>query len=690
MGVPGERIMLVRGDLSLDQGVSVGSGTLIGPTLVLTAAHVVFDDDGSPLTSLRVGPPEETLVAARVVWPKTYREQSSSRDRDAALIEITDTNWVPPAMGLVRWGRLTGRAAGVDCEATGFPRVLRDPNGTRDADQVKGTINPGSRRVAGRYDLHVTSSVPTLPTSQRTPSVWSGMSGAGVFSNGILIGIIVIDEPDYPANRLSAFPVHSLALDADFDNIFQRITGTKKRIEVCSVELDPILSSTWPRRARRRSPASLLRADAEVVAFRSRDTDVLLTDWCKRTDELDFRLLVGPGGQGKTRLARELIHLQAAEGWVAGFLAPDPPENPHDINGIIDSAVPLLLIIDYAETRSRQLKRLLDLLDGASEVGKVRILLLARSAGQWWNNLRLRYNHPLENAQVRTLAALDSDLNLRREAFDRAIDSFAYSLADFGDDVDWQEFANLVDYPDDLDADRYGSPLTLQMTALIHLLGRNDSRDLGQDATGISPSSLEDQILAHEQKYWEDTATDHGIELHEITLSAVVAATAFLGASGAEDALRTLARLPGIRDQPEDRRVAVNSWLHDLYPATADQHWGPLQPDRIGERHIMLQFANNPELLGLLLAGASDEQTFRALTLLHRALPQRPDVARQLRSILERDRERLEPIAITVAKLANDRSLSILQGVGEIYSMVNIDDRRVIWDQWLGPKGVMG
>ena len=76
----------------------------------------------------------------------------------------------------------------------------------------------------------------------------------------------------------------------------------------------------------------LLRADAEAVRFYGRDTQLTeLTRWC--TDpgqDVGVRLLVGPGGRGKTRLARRLVAdlrgrpwpgRDAGRAWVAGFLA---------------------------------------------------------------------------------------------------------------------------------------------------------------------------------------------------------------------------------------------------------------------------------------------------------------------------------------------------------------------------------
>ena len=210
-GVPPERVMLIRADLPGEEGVSVGSGTLIKPRLILTAAHVVFDDGGNPLDSTRAGPPEAVqLYAARVVWPASFRTGSGPGELDVALLEITDPDWQPPRISSARLGHLTCRGTGVSCEATGFPRVLRDPNGTRDSDQVSGTVNPGSRRIVGRYDIHVTSTTPDLPTNPRAPSAWSGMSGAGLFSSGLLVGVVIIDEPEYQSKRLSAVPVPDL------------------------------------------------------------------------------------------------------------------------------------------------------------------------------------------------------------------------------------------------------------------------------------------------------------------------------------------------------------------------------------------------------------------------------------------------------------------------------------------------
>jgi hypothetical protein len=174
VGAPPERVLLLRANLPDGKSVSVGSGTLIAPRLVLTAAHVVFDQQsGRPLVDVVAGPAEwGRLPAARVVWPNAYAHREDPAALDVALVEVTDPDWQPPLNGPVRWGRLTGRSPGVDCEATGFPRVLRDPDNTRESDQISGTINPGTGSITGRHDLTVTSAAPATGTDRQI-SPWS-------------------------------------------------------------------------------------------------------------------------------------------------------------------------------------------------------------------------------------------------------------------------------------------------------------------------------------------------------------------------------------------------------------------------------------------------------------------------------------------------------------------------------------
>ena len=54
---------------------------------------------------------------------------------------------------------------------------------------------------------------------------------------------------------------------------------------------------------------------------------------------------------------------------------------------LADTDAPLLLVVDYAETRTEQLRQLLPLLWNADTSDPMRVLLLARAAGDWWAGL---------------------------------------------------------------------------------------------------------------------------------------------------------------------------------------------------------------------------------------------------------------------------------------------------------------
>ena len=404
-GPADQRVLLLRTPLAEDD-YQVGTGTLIGERLALTAAHVVFGDDGAPLDGIRIGPVIDTgpsdwsgLLNAVVIWPRHYAPSPRAGPvLDLALVEITDPAWEQPK-GLseqVRLGVLTSRASGITADTIGYPRVLRDENGMRVADHVSATINPGVARHVRRYDLNITSSYSSEAGG------WGGLSGAGVFVNGLLTAVIVIDAAGFGHSRLFAIPIDRLLQVAEARKILSD-HGFECRIQ--SAELAGLIP-LWRPGERYRSPAALLRPEARIVGLFGRDTVIKqLTDWCADTRHLvDIALITGPGGQGKTRLAQELVRDHEKYGWVTGFLRSDPADAGHsvyDLSPIADTAshVPgILLVADYAETRRGQLSRLLTLLAEAADLARVRLLLLARSPGEWWNELQDRHPGILEHA----------------------------------------------------------------------------------------------------------------------------------------------------------------------------------------------------------------------------------------------------------------------------------------------------
>ena len=139
-----------------------------------------------------------------------------------------------------------------------------------------------------------------------------------------------------------------------------------------------------PERVFRQSPAGLLDPGRQVVDFLGRPEELeALVAWCEDDDASPLRLVTGPGGVGKTRLAVEVSRQLAAVGWRCERVGDGQEARAVEaLRAATRSRT--LLVVDYAEARSG-LSELLSAL--ASDSSGIRVLLLARSAGDWWNQL---------------------------------------------------------------------------------------------------------------------------------------------------------------------------------------------------------------------------------------------------------------------------------------------------------------
>ncbi|MFF4779097.1 tetratricopeptide repeat protein [Microtetraspora fusca] len=422
--------------------------------------------------------------------------------------------------------------------------------------------------------------------------------------------MITEDPPSFESRRLVVEPVTRLWLDPGF----VEVAGHGRAVEAVGLATE---SATPPIP----SPAFLLRADVHVVRFRSRVEELSrLAAWCHGPG-FGVRLMTGPGGQGKTRLARELglrLAMAPGEGWVVKWW-----EAGDSVAALDGLNRPTLLVVDYAETRPNMVQELVLAALSESVHAPIRLLLLARSAGDWWRRLSedsARLEMALYGALIEELTPLEDGIAGREAAFAEALTDLSAALTRMGldhtqpDDVSWP----------DLRAERFarsGAALTLQMEALARLLD-------GQQGAG---PPAEEVILTHERRYWRQSAKEHRVDLSDRSLQRAVAAAALCGADAEPEALTLLAQVRGLRDQSEDGRIRTALWLRDLYPPThtgvsrspvqplEGAFWGSLQPDRLAEYLISGVVAELPSFLVDLLKATSSEQDYRALTVLSRA-----------------------------------------------------------------------
>jgi TIR domain len=185
----------------------LGSGYFVNHRLVLTAGFLVRESDGEKTDRVLVrqlGTKE--WIAARLVW--------ASKDRNMALLEhdalSIESSDVP------EFGEITGTNP-IHCTAVGFPEFKKRPDRGRDAEQIFGNILPLSRTESGLFDIDLTTS---FPSSNPAGSPWAGMSGAAVFVDDYLVGIIVID-PGRVERRLVAAAVAPFITDSGFTNLLK-------------------------------------------------------------------------------------------------------------------------------------------------------------------------------------------------------------------------------------------------------------------------------------------------------------------------------------------------------------------------------------------------------------------------------------------------------------------------------------
>ena len=166
-------------------------------------------------------------------------------------------------------------------------------------------------------------------------------------------------------------------------------------------------------------------------------------------------LVTGGGGSGKTRLGREACVQMLVAGWDAG-LADDQRRDGTPTDRL---QRPTLLVVDDADLRTGLISALVGYLRWDDAGPPVRLLLLARAAGAWWD--RLVRQQELDGAYT----VLDLDRHPvppadRAEHFRRASTAFA-AYRDPG--------APPADPPPPagLDDPAYAEPLLIHIAALL-------------------------------------------------------------------------------------------------------------------------------------------------------------------------------------------------------------------------------
>ena len=472
----------------------------------------------------------------------------------------------------------------------------------------------------------------------RVPALSAALVVVALTVTGVGVGLVFHGSA---GALVGAVPGALAAVVAGFVPVFSEAGKQRRLASAKLVEERDAARAAWEALGEPRfegidsGPAALLRPDLAVVEFTGRVTELEeLRAWCASELARSVRVLTGAGGVGKTRLALEVADEWGARGDEWRLLDAGAEGDAVAVAREVTSG-PVLLIIDYAETRNELEKLLRAVL---SDPGPVRVLLLARSLGEWWD--RLTEGAPpavarlLNEASPKDLEAPVAGDVSDAELVAAAVPYFARALGRaIPDHIELELPSNHVPV------------LVLHAAALLAVL-RSSTEPAGQLRMVVADGVL-DELLEHEARYWRRTARATGLPDDGPVLKPVVAAAALLGAADLAEATELVARVPELAASPllELRKWA--RWLYSLYPG--HRRLGSLQPDLLAETHVIGQLAADPDLAKACLCNLSEEQAVHALTVLGRAWGHREDAAAVIAAALGQDLTHLALPAAVVA-----------------------------------------
>lgn len=635
----------------------LGSGFFAAPGQVLTCAHVAAKGGAGPLT-VRWGGTEHTAIHTQLIPPQSDPGRRTYDPPDLALITVDEQPGQPFA-----WLADRDPDADADVLCLGFSEATTKAGVATDSIKLQVAAGSGGgfiRVQQGEIPLGMSGSLALDIGTKRVCGVVKTSRDTEAPRGGWIIPVSVI------AGHLGAVIEKNAAGHGP--------TSPWRQLATRHAEFERRLFNSRPGAAGPRGnvpPSWWLDPRHRATRFQDRPELESLLAWACDEDPATpvARLLTGEGGSGKTRLAVELAGRLAVRGWVAGLLtADDLPRLPliaEALHEILAYGHRVLIALDYPEGMGDGLTRFLARLplpDEGHGGGMVRVLLLARFGGGWWDTLHpagdIKYLIDREPVQLTPLCP-DPDAAACR--FGEALQD--YRLKILGPGAAGTVASARVVPPALTEAARqHATAIRLHALALVSALHEREHGVLPDgEAAWADPL---DALVNHERRHWAEAGRVLSCTRDTGWAGRILLVPTLLAVYRSEEGKAAIARIPGFAGCFPGEAPEAAALLRDLYPpdeSASLRWWSPLPLDRLGETlltAVLKDFTEDDDAaayMKALLLSVSLPEAIQGLTVLTRLgagaetpEPLRATIGRCLDMLTAADGSRLLP-ALLVA-----------------------------------------
>lgn len=339
-------------------------------------------------------------------------------------------------------------------------------------------------------------------------------------------------------------------------------------------EKDPlsIPKRTWD--ANFSPPGALLRAEFGIVPFYGRMAELeTLGTWLNDSAPVGVMLVTGRGGSGKTRLAIETCLFAEKQDFHAGFFSFSAAAFSY-LQLFQSQREPTLVVIDYAETQRADLPKILEAMISAGQNGHppLRLLLLARGAGDWWTELKTAHSEVNELLQSGAtnrlrLGSVTKDEEETRITYQQALKAFS------------DELNSSHDIKDD-------EPTIVASREILVTHAKALLKVLGEAETPNDEFQVFEFLLNRERRFWHRQLAARRVDTAFLPVfeKMVAGITLQQGLSDMDHLDRLVVRVRDTHRLDARTAISLRSVMTDTYGSAAGVD--PLQPDPLGE-HLL-------------------------------------------------------------------------------------------------------